>query len=152
MCVLGRPPNYHLYLRGNPTGGGRGVTTPLNLQPSGNLICCAGICYFHRGFSSSGGSGWRRSGGTGRARSSGVGISEFLSHCRSASARPFGCFDGSAAADLPGLRPFRRGCSRLAQGAVVRSMLLLENRFHFLRTPVDARGPGRIAKYCLLLL
>ena len=84
----------------------------------------------------SGSSGWRRSGGTGRARYS---ETEFLRksieviwHCRSASARPFGCFDGSAAADLPGLRPFRRGRWRLAQGAVVRSMLLLENRLHFL--------------------
>ena len=55
-----------------------------------------------------------------------------VQHCRSASARPFGCFDGSAAADPPGLRPFRRGWWRLAQGAVVRSMLLLENRLHFL--------------------
>ena len=33
MNVLGRPANDHLYLRGNPTGGGRGVTTAPNSGP-----------------------------------------------------------------------------------------------------------------------
>ena len=65
---------------------------------------------------------------------------EVVWHCRSASARPFGCFDGSAAADLPGLRPFRRGCKRFAQERVVRSMLLLETSFAFPTMIPEARG------------
>ena len=45
-----------------------------------------------------------------------------------------------AAADLPGLRPFRRGCRRLAQERVVRSMLLLEISFAFPTRMPEARG------------
>ena len=33
-------------------------------------------------------------------------------------------------------------------GELERSMLLLENRLQFLRSPVEARGPGGVVKYC----
>ena len=90
---------------------------PLNLWRARKYAWSAGKRYFCRRFSISESSGSRGPVETGRARFSDRSIAErVLKWFDTAGRQPrYPTVPTSAAADLPGLRPFRRGCRRLAQ-------------------------------------
>ena len=54
-------------------------------------------------------------------------------------------------AGSPWASPIPPRLLEIGAGEAVRSMLLLENRLRFRRTPVDARSFGRVAKFYMYL-